>query len=85
MSASPLCLVASLQRGGRHRLQGWIAEVTDPASPVAGLTVRALTRRSARHRLALTATHELGLCQQLPLQMEVIEWQGATYRLSKRP
>ncbi len=81
MSRPPVSLLVSLVR--RHPLR-WSAEVADAASPVAGLAAEALTRRSARRRVALAAAHELGLCGDLPSQVEVIEWRTETYSLHRR-
>lgn len=80
-TARPTSLVVGLVRRGWFR---WSAEVTDPASPVAGLTTEAPTRQAARRRIAIAAAHELGRCASLPARVEVIVWQSDTYSLHRR-
>lgn len=76
-----LSLVVSLARSpGRW----WRAEVTDAASPVAGLIVRGPTRGSVCRRIAIAAVHELGLCDGLLGRVEVIAWRTFTFSLRRR-
>jgi hypothetical protein len=74
-------LVVAVVRRGWLR---WSAEVTDPASPVAGLSTEALSARAVRRRIAVAAAHELGQCADLPVRVEVIAWRSVTFSLRRR-
>ena len=81
-TAEPIfSVVVGLMRRGMFR---WSAEVTDPASPVAGLTTGGPSRRAARRRIAIAVAHELGLCADVPVRVEVIAWRSVIYSLRRR-
>lgn len=61
----------------------WTAEVTDPASPLAGLTACGRTPERARRALATQAAMALVDDRMLQrsdeVDVEVVSWQAATY------
>jgi hypothetical protein len=62
---------------------GWIAEVTDPASPLAGATVCARTPERARRALAAQVALALVDDRDAPLPdavtVDVLTWHSSTY------
>jgi hypothetical protein len=83
MQNTDFVVVASLTPMRPWPFRTWIAEVTGPASPLAGLTATGRTPTAARRDLAATVAVALvdDRVQALPegVRVEVVTWQSTTY------
>lgn len=84
MRTPEFSIVAAVRRTLALRPSSWwTAEVTDPASPLAGLTVTGRTPERARRALATQVAMALVdddmLSRSDEIDVEVVSWQAATY------